>query len=179
MGSQPRHNRGVTITEQKQCVSMQALASRTKTLPPLLSIDKGHYQQYKHQQQLGLVLLELKRHREKLLLDNNTTIQAHQQRTITTSFNPIMPFDSTHQRGLHKWAPDQDIATGLHRLGNSNMLFTYAPASRMMITPPLSSTNTGHYLMPLQVLPMLWGSVHFGQTYARALLNIRIRINLT
>ena len=38
----------------------------------------------KDQQCLGLFLLELKRHMEKLLQGNNTATRAHQQRTITT-----------------------------------------------------------------------------------------------
>ena len=37
----------------------------------------------------GLLLLELKRHKEKLLKDNNTATQAHQQRTITTFLSPM------------------------------------------------------------------------------------------
>ena len=43
---------------------------------------------------LGLFLLELNRHREKLL--NNTATQAHPQRTITTFFSPITP-NATNQ----------------------------------------------------------------------------------
>ena len=44
---------------------------------------------------LGLFLLELKRHREKLL--KNTATQAHPQRTITTFFSPITPTTATSQ----------------------------------------------------------------------------------
>ena len=44
---------------------------------------------YEDQQCLGLFLLELKRHGEKLL--KNTATQAHLQRTITTFFSPITP----------------------------------------------------------------------------------------
>ena len=50
-----------------------------------------------NQQCIGLFLLELKRHREKLLKDNSTTTQAHPQRTITTFFSPIAPPNATCQ----------------------------------------------------------------------------------
>ena len=40
---------------------------------------------------LGLFLLELKRHREKLLKDNNTATQDRPQRTITSLFSLITP----------------------------------------------------------------------------------------
>ena len=46
---------------------------------------------------LGLFLLELKRHREKLLKDNNTVTKAHPQRAITTLFSPITPTNATSQ----------------------------------------------------------------------------------
>ena len=39
---------------------------------------------------LGLFLLELKRHREKLLKDNSTATQAHPQRKITTFFEDVV-----------------------------------------------------------------------------------------
>ena len=45
--------------------------------------------EYEDQRCLGLFLLELKRHREKLL--KNTATPAHPQRTITTFFSPITP----------------------------------------------------------------------------------------
>ena len=45
--------------------------------------------EYEDQRCLGLFLLELKRHREKLL--KNTATQAHPQRTITTFFSSITP----------------------------------------------------------------------------------------
>ena len=51
--------------------------------------------EYEDQRCLGLFLLELKRHREKLL--KNTATQAHPQRTITTFFNPITPTNATSQ----------------------------------------------------------------------------------
>ena len=44
--------------------------------------------EYEDQWCLGLFLLELKKHRESLLKDNNTATQAHQQRTITNFFSP-------------------------------------------------------------------------------------------
>ena len=52
---------------------------------------------YENQQCLGLFLLELKKHREKLLKDHNTTTQAHSQRTMTTFFSPITPTHTTSQ----------------------------------------------------------------------------------
>ena len=48
-----------------------------------------------HTRCLGLFLLELKRHQEKLL--KNTTTQSHPQRTITTFFSPITPTNATSQ----------------------------------------------------------------------------------
>ena len=50
---------------------------------------------YEDQQCLGLFLLELKRHKEKLLKNSNTTAQTHNQRTITTFFGPITPTHAT------------------------------------------------------------------------------------
>ena len=51
--------------------------------------------EYENQRCLGLFLLELKIHREKLL--KNTATQAHSQRTITTFFNPMTPTNDTSQ----------------------------------------------------------------------------------
>ena len=45
-----------------------------------------------------IFLARLKRHGEKLLKDNSTTMQAHQQRTITTFFNPITPNATSQSR---------------------------------------------------------------------------------
>ena len=59
--------------------------------------------EYEDQWCLGLFLLELKRHREKLLKDNNTAAQANQQRTVTTFFlysffvSPATPSHATSQ----------------------------------------------------------------------------------
>ena len=50
---------------------------------------------YEHQRCLGLFLLELKRHWEKLL--KNAATQAHPQRTTTTFFSPITPTNTTSQ----------------------------------------------------------------------------------
>ena len=51
--------------------------------------------EYEDQQCLGLFLLDLKRHREKLL--KNTATQPHPQRTIITFFSPITPTNATSQ----------------------------------------------------------------------------------
>ena len=51
--------------------------------------------EYEDQRCLGLFLLELKRHREKLL--KHTATQAHPQRTIATFFSPITPTNATSQ----------------------------------------------------------------------------------
>ena len=59
--------------------------------------------EYEDQRCLRLFLLELERHREKLLKENNTTTQAHPQRTITTFFSPITPTNATSNQGIHKW----------------------------------------------------------------------------
>ena len=50
----------------------------------------------------GLLLLELKRHKEKLLKDNNTVIQAHRQRTIITFFIHITPINACQSHKLLK-----------------------------------------------------------------------------
>ena len=44
--------------------------------------------EYEDQLCLGLFLIELQGHREKLLKDNSTATQAHPQRTITTFLAP-------------------------------------------------------------------------------------------
>ena len=46
---------------------------------------------YVNQQCSGLLLVEFKRHKEKLLKDYNRTTQAHQQRTMTTFFSQSLP----------------------------------------------------------------------------------------
>ena len=53
--------------------------------------------EYEDQRCLRLFLLELKRHREKLLKDNSIATKAHPQRTITTFFSPITPTKATSQ----------------------------------------------------------------------------------
>ena len=53
--------------------------------------------EYKDQRCLRLFLLELKRHREKLL--KNTATQAHPQKTITTFISPVTPTNATSQSG--------------------------------------------------------------------------------
>ena len=58
---------------------------------------------------LWLFLLELKQHREKLLKDNSTTAEAHQQRTTLSLALQLLLMLKVNQ-GLRKQAPDQDIA---------------------------------------------------------------------
>ena len=69
------------IRRRYHCLFKQGFGPRCKAMD------------YKDQQclGLGLFLLELKRHRENSLKDNNTATQAHQQRAITTFFSPITP----------------------------------------------------------------------------------------
>ena len=55
--------------------------------------------EYEDQLSLGFFSLELKRHKEKLLKDKTTTTQAHQERTSTTFFIPIIP----HATHLSHW----------------------------------------------------------------------------
>ena len=52
--------------------------------------------EYDDQRCLGLFLLVLKRHRQKLL--KNTATQAHPQRTSTTFFSPITPNATSQSR---------------------------------------------------------------------------------
>ena len=49
--------------------------------------------EYDDQRCLQRFLLELKRHRKKLLTHNSTAIQTHKQKAFTTFFDPIT---STH-----------------------------------------------------------------------------------
>ena len=62
----------------------------------------------------GLLSLELKRLMEKLK-DNNTTTQAHQQRT-----GPSLIMVQVNQ-GLHKWALNQGIAEDYNRSNINNL----------------------------------------------------------
>ena len=62
--------------------------------------------EYEDQWSLGLFLLELKRHREKLLKDYNIATQAHRQRSITTSLAPPRLLMLQVNQGIHKWAPN-------------------------------------------------------------------------
>ncbi len=58
--------------------------------------------EYKDQRCLGLFLLELKRHREKLLKVDNTATTTHQQRTITNFFTPMtLPHDTIQPGNIH------------------------------------------------------------------------------
>ena len=54
--------------------------------------------EYEDQWCLGLFLLELKRHKEKLLDENIKTISNHQYRTIMTFFSSISPHAATQSR---------------------------------------------------------------------------------
>ena len=67
--------------------------------------------EYEDQWCLGLFLLELKRHKEKLLKDNNTTTQTHQQRTIATFLLMLQV-----NQGIHKQVLDQDITKRLQQI---------------------------------------------------------------
>ena len=49
---------------------------------------------------------------------------------------------------------------GFNRSSNSNVSCTQGPAPQTTTSPPLSPTNKGHYLPPLQVLPSLWRPLH-------------------
>jgi hypothetical protein len=62
--------------------------------------------EYKDQRCLGLFLLELKRHREKLLKADNTTTTTHQQRTITNFFTLMtLPHDTVLPGNIQVEAP--------------------------------------------------------------------------
>ena len=54
--------------------------------------------EYEDQWCLGLFLLELKRHKEKLLDENIKTISNHQYQTIMTFFSSISPHAATQSR---------------------------------------------------------------------------------
>ena len=67
-----------------------------------------------HTRCLGLFLLELKRHQEKLL--KNTTTQAHPQRTITTFFNPITPTNATSRSRDTQSSSNNYTFTSCHKI---------------------------------------------------------------
>ena len=107
--------------------------------------------EYEDQRCLGLFLLD-SRDTDKLLKDNSTATQAHPERTITTFFSPITPTNATsqsratqvgsrpgHNKGVTFLHIDQAIAIRRAR----------RPRLHGARPPPLSSTDKGHYLLPL------------------------------
>ena len=60
--------------------------------------------EYDDQWCIGFFLLELESHKERLLKDNNTTKQAHQQKTFMTLLSPITPHASNQSWAT--WPPD-------------------------------------------------------------------------
>ena len=55
------------------------------------------------------------------------------------------------------------LQRGQHRLRNRKTVCTYTPAFQTTISPPLSSTIQGHYLMPPQIFPQLRRFLILGQ----------------
>ena len=77
--------------------------------------------EYRDQQCLGLFLLELKRRREKLLTDNTST-QAHQQRTTTAFFSPHLSYSCYKSiEGYTNGIPTRTLQKGYDRASNSNL----------------------------------------------------------
>ena len=68
--------------------------------------------EYKGQQRLGLFLIELKRHTNKVLKDNHTTTIDHQQGTNKTFFSSITPL-ATSQSRTTQVGLNQDTQKGL------------------------------------------------------------------
>ena len=131
--------------------------------------------EYEDQRCLGFFLLELKRHREKLL--KNTATQAHPQRTITAFFSPITPTNATSQSThTHMGSrPEHNKGVTIDRA----IAYTYAPVPWTTISTPLSSTDKSHYLPPSQVLPSLQRPFHSGWTYAGDLSKTKVTIHQT
>ena len=67
--------------------------------------------EYEDQLSLGIFLRKLKRHMGKLLKDNSTTTQTHQQRTIATFLLMLQV-----NQGIHKQVLDQDITKRLQQI---------------------------------------------------------------
>ena len=123
----------------------------------------------KYQWCLGVSLLEIKGHMEKVLKGNNRTTRAHQQRTIRTFFSPIVPTHTTSQSRaiqMHTWpghckGVTIDWATAIYR---AHMPRPSGPQSPLhtclgfiqMHTWSLPSVNKGHYTLPLQVVHHFW-----------------------
>ena len=112
-------------------------------------------------------------------LKGNTATQTNQERTMTTFLSHITPTHRTSQlratqmdsRPAHsKWVTI-DQAIGICRASRP-----WPPGPHLTT---LSSTNKGHYLPPLQVLPLLQRPCHSGSTYARYLSKTKITIYLT
>ena len=127
-------------------------------------------------------MLELKRHKEKLLKDNNpATIQTHQQRTITTFFSPITPTHASSQSRAAQIDSKPGDCKGVTTYHIIGVCHTCRPQPHAWTTmpPPLSPTIKDCYLPPSQVLPSLRRPLHFGLTYVRDLLKKKITICLT
>ena len=82
--------------------------------------------EYEDQRCLRFFLLELKRHKEKLLKDYNTATQAHLQRTITTFFSPITP-NATSQTRDTQMGSDQDITKVLQLIEHKQFIVHVGP----------------------------------------------------
>ena len=78
----------------------------------MFSIILCKVMEYENQWCLGLFLLELKGHMEKLLKDNNTATQSHQQRTITAFISPNIPAHATSQSRSTQMLPTRTLQSG-------------------------------------------------------------------
>ena len=108
------------------------------------------------------------------LLTNNTATQAHQQRTTTAFFSPHLSYSCYKSiEGYTNGIPTRTLQKGYDRASNSNLQCTQASTSWTTISPPLSSTNKGHYLPPSLVLSSLRRPLHSESTYARDLLKTK------
>ena len=128
---------------------------------------------------LGLFLLELKRHMERLLKDNSAT-QDHQQRIITAFFSPITPTQAIIQSRATQMGFQLRHYKGVKiDRESSNLLCTKAPTLWTTTSPPMTSTNKGPYLPPSLLFSSLRRPLHSGSTtYARDLSKTKLQ-NLT
>ena len=128
----------------------------------------------------GFFLARSQETKGKLLMDNSTATQTHQQRTITISFSPITPTYATSQSRATKMGsqPRHNKGVTINRLGNSKLSCTKAPTPWTMILPSFPSTDKGHYLLQSQVLSSLRRPLHSGSTYSRDLSKTKVTIYL-
>ena len=104
-------HQGVESKEHYVCHCSVFYEIRGRGFGPLRKV-----MEYEDQRCLRFILLELNRHREKVLNDKNTTTQAHPQRIITTFFNPITPTNATSRSRDTQSSSNNYTFTSCHKI---------------------------------------------------------------